>query len=108
MSVGAIGANLDSFMSKPLVGIGKEIKGGQEATPDDLLSGFGKILKNNLNKVNDLQLESDVLTQKLATGEVENVHGVMIAAQKAEISLNFMMEIRSKAIRAYQELMTMK
>ena len=88
--------------------MGKEIKSKQESTPDDLVSGFSKVLKGNLNKVNNLQKESDLLTQKLATGEVENVHDVMIAAQKAEMSLNFMMEVRNKAIQAYQQMMTMR
>lgn len=98
--------SLDSFMPKPLIGM--EIKSKDESTPHDLLSGFGKVLKDNLNKVNNLQNEADLLTQKLATGEVQNVHDVMIATQKAEMSLNFMMEIRNKAIQAYQQMMTMR
>ena len=100
------GVSLNSFMPNPLMG--KEIKSKQESTPHDLLTGFGKVLKGNLDKVNNLQNESDLLTQKLATGEVENVHDVMIAAQKAEMSLNFMMEVRNKAIQAYQQMMTMR
>lgn len=100
------GVNLESFMPKPL--IGKEIIKKGDSTPDALISGFGKVLKNNFNKVNNLQNEADILTQKLATGEVENVHDVMIAAQKAEMSLNLMMEIRNKAIQAYQQMMTLR
>ncbi|MEK6730065.1 MAG: flagellar hook-basal body complex protein FliE, partial [Planctomycetota bacterium] len=43
-----------------------------------------------------------------ATGKVENVHEVMIAMSKAEISFKFMMEARNKLIETYKEVMRMQ
>ena len=42
------------------------------------------------------------------TGEIENVHDVMIAVEKAGISFEMLMEIRNKMIEAYHELMRMQ
>ncbi|MFQ5752664.1 MAG: flagellar hook-basal body complex protein FliE, partial [bacterium] len=40
--------------------------------------------------------------------KVENVHEVMIAMSKAEVSFKFMMETRNKLIDAYKEIMRMQ
>jgi len=68
---------------------------------------FGEILKNSLLKVNQLQLESQKLNEQLAIGNVENVHQVIIAAQKAELALQFTLQIRNKILDAYNEIMRM-
>jgi len=66
---------------------------------------FSEILKNSLSKVNQLQLESQKLNEQLAIGNVENVHQVIIAAQKAELALQFTLQIRNKILDAYNEIM---
>jgi flagellar hook-basal body complex protein FliE len=40
----------------------------------------------------------------LATGEVADLHNVMIASQKAEIALQFTVQVRNLLIQAYNEL----
>lgn len=71
-------------------------------------SNFSEILKNAIHNVNDLQVQSDVATEKLARGENIELHNVMIAAQKASISLQLSMEVRNKVIESYQEIMRMQ
>ena len=44
----------------------------------------------------------------LAAGKVNDVAEVVIAGQKAQIALNLTVQIRNKAIDAYQELMRMQ
>lgn len=68
---------------------------------------FGAYLKNAINDVNTNQVQSDVLTEKLVLGENVELHDVMIAAQKATITLNATMEVRNKVIEAYQEIIRM-
>lgn len=68
---------------------------------------FAQTLKEAINKVNDYQVQSDALTNKLINGENVELHDVMIAAQKASITLNAAVEIRNKVIEAYQEMMRM-
>lgn len=72
------------------------------------VDGAGKFFKELVNKVNDMQVQSDQAIQKLATGENRNLHETMIAVEKASISFQFMSQIRNKALDAYQEVMRMQ
>jgi len=58
--------------------------------------------------VQQLENQSNDLTNKLATGEINDLHQVMIAAEKANISLQFVIQVRNKAVEAYQEVMRMQ
>ncbi len=69
---------------------------------------FSSLLKDALNKVNSLQLQSDEYKQLLATGDVDNLHDVTIAAEKASIALQLTLAIRNKVVEAYQEIMRMQ
>lgn len=69
---------------------------------------FGEIFSNYLNGVNNQLLDSEKLTAQLSTGEVKNLHEVTIAAQKASISLQLTVQVRDKAMEAYQEVMRMQ
>ena len=55
-----------------------------------------------------LKLQSDTLTEKLALGQEVDLHEVMIASQKANITMQLTLEIRNKAVEAYQEMMRMQ
>jgi len=83
----------------------KEISNNQ--TPMEAQKSFANTLKEAIDKVNDYQVQSDTLTNKLIQGEDVELHDVMIAAQKANITLNATIEIRNKVIEAYQEIMRM-
>lgn len=69
---------------------------------------FTNYLTDAISKVNDLEKTSDAYKTKLASGDLENIHEAMIASQKAEVSLLFMMEIRNKVLDAYREIMRMQ
>ncbi|MGR3301054.1 MAG: flagellar hook-basal body complex protein FliE [Candidatus Scalindua sp.] len=69
---------------------------------------FKETVSNFVNEVNDLQVKAGESVENFATGKVENVHEVMIAMSKAEISFKFMMETRNKLVDAYKEIMRMQ
>lgn len=69
---------------------------------------FAATLKTAIESVNNAQIQSDSLTNKLINGEDVDLHEVMIGAQKASVTLNTTMEIRNKAVEAYQEMMRMQ
>lgn len=71
-------------------------------------TGFGQYLKNALEEVNSLELQADSLTKKLAAGEDVDIHTVMIATEKANIALQLTMQVRNKAVEAYNEIMRMQ
>ncbi len=69
---------------------------------------FAETLKDAVQEVNQLQKISDQKMQDLATGKTDNIPDVMIAAEKADIALKLMVQVRSKIIDAYQEIMKMQ
>lgn len=69
---------------------------------------FSKILKTALESVNKSQIEAEKASQKLVNGEQIDLHNVMIASQKALITLQTTVEVRNKVIEAYQEIMRMQ
>ncbi|WP_338781922.1 flagellar hook-basal body complex protein FliE [Metabacillus sp. FJAT-52054] len=79
------------------------------AAPAQTQAGqFGDMLKNAMNEVNRAQLESDKMTGALAKGQNVELQDVMIAAEKASVTLLSSIEMRNKAIEAYQEVMRMQ
>lgn len=66
---------------------------------------FADTLKDAIGNVNELQKTSDRAMQELATGKTDNVADVMISAEKADIALKVMVQVRNKIIDAYQEIM---
>ncbi|MCK8816535.1 flagellar hook-basal body complex protein FliE [Natroniella sulfidigena] len=68
-------------------------------------NSFGDILKDSLHKVNNLQHQADQAGEDLALGKVDNVHEVMVSAQKAKTSLDLASSVTNKAVEAYKEVM---
>ncbi|HHZ91851.1 TPA: flagellar hook-basal body complex protein FliE [Candidatus Poribacteria bacterium] len=69
---------------------------------------FKKLLQNNLNKVNEMQLLSHQESIKFATGESDNLHELMITLEEAKLALQLAVEIRNKILDAYQEILRMQ
>ncbi|HWR60331.1 MAG TPA: flagellar hook-basal body complex protein FliE [Clostridia bacterium] len=68
---------------------------------------FADFLNNALSEVNNLQLESEQLNEAFAMGKNDNIHQVMIAAEKADMALQLTIQLRNKVLEAYQEIMRM-
>jgi flagellar hook-basal body complex protein FliE len=75
---------------------------------ENKIDGFGDIFKKALGEVQAAQNESEKLTSQLVTGEVQDIHEVMIASQKASLSLQLTLQVRNKVVEAYQEVMRMQ
>ena len=63
------------------------------------------MLKGSVEKVNTMQNEADQAVQDLLVGKDQNIHQVMIAVEKANLSLQMMMQVRNKIMSAYEEIM---
>jgi flagellar hook-basal body complex protein FliE len=83
---------------------------GAPAAPASAPEGksFADILKESIERANQLQKESEALQASLAAGETDNVEEVMIAVRKAELAFETLMQIRNKLIDAYDELQRMR
>lgn len=69
---------------------------------------FADTLREAVTQVNELHLDADKKAQELATGKTDDIAGVMIATEKAEIALRAMVQVRNKIIDAYQDIMKMQ
>ncbi len=67
--------------------------------------GFSQLLAEQIDKVNTQMVGADQAAGALVSGQSEDVHGTLIAMQKANLSFRMLVEVRNKAIRAYEELM---
>lgn len=69
---------------------------------------FGEILTSAIDQVNKDQVGSDQAIEKLQTGNAEHLHEVMIAVEEADVSLRMLVQMRNKAMQAYEEIMRMQ
>ncbi len=85
------------------------IKEEQAADESQGSGSFADELMKAVGKVNKALTDSDELNRKMIyEPESVDIHTVLIAAQKAEIALNFTKSIRDEAIRTYRELMNLR
>ncbi|MFV9509863.1 flagellar hook-basal body complex protein FliE [Tepidibacillus sp. LV47] len=74
----------------------------------NIVTPFSKILKDALNQVEtDIKTASD-LVKKVSIGDVQDLHHVMIATEKASLGLQLTVQVRNKIVEAYQEIMRMQ
>jgi len=69
---------------------------------------FSDLLKKFSGEVNELQHRSKEMGDKLVTGEIQDVHTVMLAAEEANAAFQMFVEIRNKLLEAYQEISRMQ
>lgn len=79
-----------------------------QKTTTGKVKSFEETLKGFISDVNNLQQDAGKSVEKLLTGEIKDVHDVMVAVEKAGTSFELMMEIRNKMIDAYREVMRMQ
>lgn len=72
------------------------------------ITKFSDYMKDAINNVSDLLQKSDSLTNDFAAGKTDNIHQVMIASEKADLSLQMAMQVRNKLLDAYNEIMRMQ
>lgn len=69
---------------------------------------FLSYLEKSMSEVNLLLNDADQKATDLAVGKTENLHDTMIASEKAETAFKLLVQFRSKAIEAYNEIMRMQ
>lgn len=77
-------------------------------TVGEMQQTFANNLKEAIDHINHTQHVSNQKTTALAAGEIDDLHDVMIAAQKASITLQTGVQVQKKVIDAYNEVMRMQ
>ncbi len=68
---------------------------------------FSEIFKTTVDQVVDSQNKGDLAISQLNSGEAQNLHDVMIAVEQADLSLRMLVQLRNKALEAYNEILRM-
>ena len=82
--------------------------GARDAVKSSTEKSFGQFLTDALDNVNDLQKKADQASTDLATGRIDDISQVVIAAEKAAVALQLTIQVRNKMLESYQEMMRMQ
>jgi flagellar hook-basal body complex protein FliE len=92
--------------------IGSQIERLQESSSSEKSgeagTSFGDTLKGMMEDVNTSQLLADQKTEELAAGRNKDLHGSVLAMEKADINFRMLTQVRNKVIEAYREVMRMQ
>ena len=67
-------------------------------------SQMGNAFTESLNAVNNMKLEANRMQEDIAMGGSTNIHEAMIAAEKAELSMQMAVQVRNRIVAAYTEI----
>ena len=70
-------------------------------------SAFGQIFNSLIQNVKDTDAEFTQAQYLLATGQLDNPAQLSLAAYKNEIAVNLLVQLRNRALEAYNELKNM-
>ena len=94
----------------PLVGR-RPIAPKGPAGPNDaggLTPNFKDVLMKNIEQVNQLQQDAQQAIEDLHTGRRDDLDGVLIAKQKADLAFQMLQQVRNKMLDAYEEIKQMR
>ncbi|MBB5057617.1 flagellar hook-basal body complex protein FliE [Granulicella aggregans] len=69
---------------------------------------FAGVMQAIVNQSRDLGKEAQTAVTGLLSGQGVEVHDVMIASQKASVAFELALQVRNKAVSAYQQMMGMQ
>ncbi|MEB3101168.1 flagellar hook-basal body complex protein FliE [Ferviditalea candida] len=100
--------DITSIPSLKTANIGTKVNASGSGAGTDVSKQFGDFLNQAITKLNDQQTTVQQLTERFATGDLQDVHQLLIASEKASLGLELAVQVRNKAIEAYQEIMRMQ
>jgi flagellar hook-basal body complex protein FliE len=95
----AIDSILGSIRTQPILPGAGGVTGSEPA-------GFGQSLARLVESVNESNATANSAVADMVKG-TGDVHDAMIALQRADLTLQFTVQVRNKLVQAYQEIMRM-
>ncbi len=86
----------------------KELYGQNNEMNIESQKSFKDIINQQVYDLSQKQIENDENIKALISGDVENIHEVLIKTEEARLQLELAMEVRNKVIESYQEIMRMQ
>ena len=88
----------------PLASGGSSVKSLLTSSVDSTMP-FADVFQQVIKDVDGAQVQAQQTVDRLLAGEDVPIHEVSLQMAQAELSLKLLMEIRNRAITAYQEIM---
>jgi flagellar hook-basal body complex protein FliE len=70
--------------------------------------GFASSVRKALESVSAAERQADAIAVDIASGGNTGVHELMVATAKASLSVDLLVQVRNRAVEAYQEIMRMQ
>ena len=83
------------------------LSGSEKPGAVETAKSFTEFLSEVVSGIDKANKAAEALGVEFALGGAVEVHDVMLAFSKADISLRLFLELRNKVIEAYQEIMRM-
>ena len=80
---------------------------GSPGSPAKVQQSFADQLQKAVQEVDSLQTTRQEMVEGMVSGQVTEVHDVMIAAQESQLAFELLLEVRNKLLESYQEIMNM-
>ncbi len=74
----------------------------------DMMQAFGDVLERSIQSISQQEQTVHQLTEQFAAGKLNDVHSLVIASEQLNLGLQLTVQVRNKAIEAYQEMMRMQ
>lgn len=102
----AVGGGLESGQISRLRENAAESAG--EAGGSSGAKTFGDFMKDLVHDANESALTADRKMEEVATGRTKDLHGAVLAVEKADVQFHLLTQVRNKVIDAYREIMRMQ
>ncbi len=71
-------------------------------------ASFDTAIKDAIKAVSEVQNDADNAIQDFSKGNVKDVHTVVVAMEKADVSMQTLLQVRNKLLAAYSQIMGMQ
>lgn len=94
-------------MINAITPISPVVKTGGLQAPEAVESpaNFGDIFRSAVDAVKETDAEKTQMQYLMATGQLDNPAALTLAGSKYEMSVNLLVQLRNRALEAYNELM---
>ena len=69
---------------------------------------FDTAIKDALKEVSEVQDNADKAIEDFSKGNVQDIHTVVLAMEKADMSMQTLLQVRTKLLNAYNTVMNMQ
>ena len=80
----------------------------ESASTSSATGGFRSMLEGMIGRVDQSQMQAQQAAESFLTGGNEELHSVALASQRAQLQFDLFLQVRNKAVQAYQEIMKLQ